>query len=232
MYELKITKYTIFIIQTLRFMGKTIQVFCNHCHQPFIRRISKYNQDLANGWRQFCSRECQWLGQDKKKEVVCACCGNTFIKTASQIRKTKNHFCSRSCAATYSNYNKNQGTRRAKLEVWLESQLSTLYPNLTVHYNHKEAINAELDIYIPSLSLAIEINGIFHYKPIYGGDKLIQIQSNDERKFKACLEKSIELCFIDTSSLTRFEIDKAQKYLQIITQIIDNKSTALGINKC
>ena len=36
-------------------------------------------------------------------QVVCALCSTPFQKTASAIRRTKNHFCSRSCAATFNN---------------------------------------------------------------------------------------------------------------------------------
>ena len=43
----------------------------------------------------------------------------------------------------------------------------------------KSVINSELDFYFPNLKLAIEINGPLHYKPIYGKDKLIQIQNNN-----------------------------------------------------
>lgn len=104
-----------------------------------------------------------------------------------------------------------------------------MYPSLDIHYNRKDAIDAELDIYIPSINLAIELNGIFHYEPIYGEKKLLQIQNNDQRKFQACLEKKIELCWIDTSSFTYFKVNKAQNYLQIITQIIDSKLNILEL---
>ena len=210
-------------------MNRKVEVVCDYCHKQFMRSISKYNQDVKKGWRQFCSKECHWLGQNKRKQVICAYCGNSFIKEEVQIKKTKNNFCSRSCSASYSNRNKTKGNRRSKLEIWLESQLSLFYPALEIHYNRKDTINAELDIYIPALNLAIELNGIFHYEPIYGENKLSQIQNNDERKFKACLEKGIELCIIDTSFFTYFKVDKAQKYLQIVTQIIDNKLARLKI---
>lgn len=204
-------------------MNQTVEVVCDYCQKKFRRSVSKYNQDVKRGWRQFCSKECHWLAQNKRKQVICAYCGNTFIKEEIQIKQTKNNFCSRSCSASYSNRNKTKGNRRSKLEIWLESQLSIFYPGLEIHYNRKDTINAELDIYIPAINLAIELNGIFHYEPIYGEDKLSQIQNNDQRKFKACLEKGIELCIIDTLWFTYFKVDKAQKYLQIVTQVIDNK---------
>jgi len=75
--------------------------------------------------------------------------------------------------------------------------------------------------------LAFELNGIFHYEPIYGQNKLNQIQNNDNRKFQACLENNIELCIIDTSSQTYFKPKTAQKFLDIITNLINNKISRL-----
>lgn len=140
--------------------------------------------------------------------------------------KIYNFFCNRSCAATYNNTHKTKGNRRSKLEIWLEEKLKEKYKNLNILYCDKKTINSELDIYIPSLKLAFELNGIFHYEPIFGESKLEQIQNNDNRKFQACLENVIELCIIDASSLTYFKEESAKKYLDIITNIIDNKKLA------
>ena len=71
--------------------------------------------------------------------------------------------------------------------------------------------------------LAFELNGIFHYEPIYGEKKLNQIQNNDTRKFQACLEKGIEMCMIDVSSLSYFKPANAKKYLDIVCGLIDMK---------
>ena len=90
-------------------------------------------------------------------------------------------------------------------------------------FNSKEIINSELDIYLPKLKLAFELNGIFHYESIYGQNKLDQIQNNDNRKFQACLEQGIEICIIDSSQQKYFKKETSQKYLDIITNIINNK---------
>jgi hypothetical protein len=123
----------------------------------------------------------------------------------------------------YGNLHKKTGNRRSKLEKYLEIELLQLYPNLEILFNNKEIINSELDIYVPSLKFAIELNGIFHYEPIYGNDKLQQITNNDTRKFQACLENGIELCIIDVSGQTYFTIKSSEKYLTIIANIIDQK---------
>ena len=155
--------------------------------------------------------------------MKCKNCNKEFFKIVSQIKKTINSFCCSSCAATFNNTHKTKGYRRSKFEIYLEQILPSKYPNLEFHFNRKDAINSELDIYIPTISLAFELNGVFHYEPIYGADKLKQIQNNDNRKFQACLERNIELCIIDVSAMEYFKIDKCQKYLNIITDIIEKK---------
>lgn len=116
---------------------------------------------------------------------------------------------------------KRTGTKRSKIEVWLEQELSARYPSLVIYYNKKDAIGSELDIYIPELSLAFEINGIFHYRPIFGKEKLLSIRENDKRKSLACEESGIELWSINISSLKSFSKVKAKKYLLMLVKVID-----------
>ena len=174
----------------------------------------------------YCTLKCKYIAMGNSVKCTCSNCGNEFQKMPSQMKVSKsgNHFCSKSCAATYNNTHKKHGTRKSKLEVWLESKLSESYPDLEIHFNRKDAINSELDIYIPELKLAFELNGIFHYEPIFGQNKLNQIQNNDNRKFQACLEQSIELCIIDSSQQKYFKEKSSQKYLNIIKTIITNTS--------
>ena len=69
------------------------------------------------------------------------------------------------------------------MEVWLEGRLTALHPSLEFHFNRKDAIGSELDIYVPALKLAFELNGIYHYEPIHEPSKLAAVQGNDGRKF-------------------------------------------------
>lgn len=203
---------------------------CQQCSKTFL--ISKkYITQVLNGKSSrgyklhFCSSKCSQLSRTTSEIFSCTFCDNPLKMKLSQKQRSKsgNIFCSKSCAAKYNNTHKTKGSRRSKLEIWLEQQLLSSYQQLKIQFNCKETINSELDIYIPSLKLAFELNGIFHYEPIYGSEKLASIQNNDNRKFQACLEQDIELVIIDTSSQKYFKEKTSQKYLKIIKDIIDNK---------
>ena len=200
---------------------------CYYCQKSF-KTLKKYITQTIKGNlsypNKYCSKSCQHKAIKFKKLVTCLNCSTEFEKTQAEIKKTSNHFCSKSCSASYNNKHKTTGTRRSKLETYLEEQLTLLYPNITFHFNRKDAINSELDIYIPSLNLAFELNGIFHYEPIYGSDKLNQNQNNDISKSKAGFDNKIDLCIIDSSGLKYFKPTNAQKYLDIIVNIINQRT--------
>jgi hypothetical protein len=199
---------------------------CTMCGNTFYKQKRVIKRTLTNydsNTGDFCSRECKRKSEGGIESVSCTNCGKTFEKHTSEIKKSKsgNHFCSQSCGGTYNNKHKTTGNRRSKLEIYIENYLKTMHPDLEILFNDKTTINSELDIYLPKHKLAFELSGIFHYEPIYGQDKLNQIQNNDNRKFQACLEKGISLCIIDTSQQTYFKEETAKKYLNIILQIIN-----------
>lgn len=201
---------------------------CERCFNIFYIEAGYIDNKKSNtkvGFK-YCSRDCSDLAISMNKVLMsCANCNKNIIILCSQRKKSKSgrSFCNQSCAAKYNNAHKTKGTRRSKLENWLENKLKTIYTDLDIKFNDKQTINSELDIYIPSLNLAFELNGIFHYEPIYGSDKLSDIQNNDDRKFQACLEQNIELVIIDTSDQSYFKESSSKKYLDIITNIINLK---------
>lgn len=199
---------------------------CDTCNKSFERPVGQINKYINKGYKVYCSQKCHYIARNLKVKLNCKNCGKSFEKAKNQFEKTKNHFCSYSCSATYNNKHRKNGLRVSKLEKYLQSKLLSIYPNLSFEFNKKDIINSELDIYIPSLKLAFELNGIFHYEPIYGEEKLLKIQNNDKGKFQSCIEKNISLCVIDTSSQKRFTEQSSQKFLNIITSIIDSKSAS------
>ena len=201
---------------------------CKQCGSLFYKtknEIQKFNKNPVSKIRthDFCSRQCCNKSRDISIDTTCESC-QIDIKVPNRVfnkSKTCRFYCSKSCAAKYNNTHKTIGTRRSKLELQIEQQLIQLYPNLEINFNKKDAIESELDIYIPSLKLAFELNGIFHYEPIYGDEKLQSIQNNDTNKFMKCQQKQISLCIIDTSKQSYFKEQTAKPFLKIITSIID-----------
>jgi hypothetical protein len=171
----------------------------------------------------FCSRKCFYENHKEGTTVSCKECKKEFYKTKAELKRYPNNFCSNSCSAKNMNKNKCHGTRRSKLEIWIEEQLTNLYPNLQIEFNKTNAIGSELDVFIPSINIAFELNGIFHYEPIFGPDKLQKIKNNDSNKFLKCIEHKIDLCIIDTSQQTYVKPKTSQKYLDIITNIINER---------
>ena len=155
----------------------------------------------------------------------CGMCESPIEVLPKILNKSKSGFCfcSQSCGAIYNNSHKTTGTRRSKLEVFIEDNLTLIFPNLEIHFNRRDTINGELDIYIPSLKLAFELNGIFHYEPIFSEKKLKGVQNNDQRKFQACLERGIELCVIDTHNVKYHKKERDKKFLDIIKNLIEVK---------
>lgn len=206
-----------------------IEIECQACKNIFKRTKHDVQNYLKRDCGNLCSVYCRSELRKKGKTHNCSNCKKPVYRRnseANKIRKKSNRFfCSQSCSATYNNTHKTHGHRRSKLENWLEIRLKELYPNVEINFNQKNTINAELDIYIPSLKLAFELNGIFHYEPIFGQEKLDRIINNDKRKFQACLEKGIEFCIIDTSKQTYFKDKTSQQFLDIITNIINTKLT-------
>lgn len=213
---------------------------CLHCKKTFflgkgqIRAVESAKK--RNGYRahsegkhqsrrlhDFCSNSCRSRHHNPEVIVQCEHCKKSFAKQTARINKTKHHFCCQSCAARWNNAHKTKGTRVSKLETWISKKLPILYPSLEFHFNRTDAINGELDIYIPQLRLAFELNGIFHYEPIYGPEKLKKMKTNDARKYQACIENDIELGIVDVSAIKYFKEKTSVPILKIICKIINQK---------
>lgn len=209
-----------------------VTLVCQECQTV----CKTQKKSILTAWKKsdriakFCSLKCSGLHYSKRssKQVTCANCGKWFVKVFSSIKPNSNNFCTQSCSASFNNRNKKYGTRRSKLEMWLEVKLQQAYPGLTFIFNGKEAIGSELDIYIPSLKLAFELNGIFHFEPVFGKDKLDKTKRNDENKFQRCQEVGVSLCVIDTSAQKSFTEKSSLKYLNIIKEVLEIARKEVG----
>ncbi len=196
-----------------------MELNCNNCGNCFIREKRQLYRYLKNKESNvYCSMKCK-TDHSITRLKVCLTCNKSLITGQKK-------FCSKSCSASYNNKNKTKGTRISKLEIYVQQQLSLLYPKLKIAYNNKEIIKSELDIYIPELKLAFEINGIFHYKDIFGEKKLNNIKLNDLNKINKCLELNIELVIINSSKLLYNKISNFEIYLNLIKSKIENYTVA------
>lgn len=128
---------------------------CCNCGNPFSRRSASVKFREAKYEYLCCTRKCQGEYRSKVGRVSqpCGQCGEpvTRQRAIQKNSKSGHMFCNHHCAALYRNAHKTVGTRRSKLEVWLDARLRESYPNLTLLPNDKTAINSELDFYFPEL---------------------------------------------------------------------------------
>lgn len=199
---------------------------CYNCKGKFLLQ-KKYIKSILSrgltGWGKFCSNKCNGNFFDQSVKAPCSQCGKEVSRMKKEVRKSKSKliFCNLSCSASYNNTHKKVGVVRSKLEIWMENKLESRYPNLIIKYNEKSAIQSELDIYIPSLQIAFELNGIFHYQPIFGEVRLVAIQNMDGVKKIACEKAGIKLHSIDISEQKRFTPSGSLKYLDIVVNHIE-----------
>jgi hypothetical protein len=92
---------------------------------------------------------------------------------------------------------------------------------MPIIFNDRKTVGLELDILIPNINLAFELNGIIHYYPIYGDKKYNSTIINDQKKSDSCKDKNIDLKIIDLSKWGNFSEKKAEVILNDIEKIID-----------
>lgn len=172
---------------------KKVEVKCLNCEINFNKRLSE-SKRFPN---HFCSKDCKWIHSNKQIEVQCLNCNKFFKKKESKIKTQPRHCCSIQCFKMLAKYKKNWGSNRSKLEIYAEKRL-TEELILNISYNDT-SIGYELDIYLPELSFAIELNGITHYKAIYGEEALLKRQENDRLKAEECVKRNIKLIVINVS---------------------------------
>lgn len=180
---------------------------CEHCHKIFHKRKSDVTMSLKGHpdfALRFCSLKCHHLKRvkDTHTEVACQQCRKIVVKQISWIKENKHNFCSRSCSAKFQNSNKTLGSsRKSKAETYLAELIRTDFKRLNVEENIRGVLPSglEFDLYLPTLNLAIELNGPLHSFPIFGLNKLRSIQEKDAKKQAEAQTMGCKLIVLDTS---------------------------------
>lgn len=109
---------------------------------------------------------------------------------------------------------------RSKVEEYIEKKIRRYYPQVELKCNDKSALRLlEIDLYFPSLSLGIEINGKCHREPIFGKRVFAKTCRNDKAKRTACRNKSIDLHTIDYYG-SKFTDKIGQEYWLKVREIL------------
>ena len=206
-----------------------LPVRCLQCNEIFFatkKDIQTQIKTKQNSIR-FCSLLCNGKSIRNGIKAYCIMCGKEQIRTPSRIKQSGNIFCSHKCAITYRNLHKTNGYRRSKLEFFLEENLPKLFPDLKLVFNDRKVCDGiELDIYIPSLNIAFELNGPIHYQPVFGKTKdektkrFETVKNRDLQKQIICQEKGIELYIVDVSKYKRATKEGDDYYLELVKDCI------------
>jgi hypothetical protein len=193
---------------SIKYSTKKIEIFCNGCGKNTLKSLYQF----VRSKKLFCSSECHNKYKSKK----------LFLKDLFEVNRSPRNCCSQDCYKILQKYHKDWGSNRSKLECAIEKNLYNIF-SFEIIYN-KTHIGYELDINIPSLSLAFEFNGIFHYKPIYGIEKLLRVQQIDREKVAECKKRNIKLIVIDVSedkSTKKVIRERFEQVLSIINERIE-----------
>lgn len=227
-----IENFTIEQYNNIKFRNK-LSLLCECCGKEFFKMKKDiwtvYNYETHKNRLKYCSKQCMIESLKKGKVVKCdnPDCNNTFYKGKHKLKISQNNYCSHECALTKTAIRKQKNSdkygKRSKFEYYLEEQLSELFPNKEIIYNDNKLIGFELDIYLPNDKKAIEINGITHYKPIYGDKKYNRIVEIDNIKKSYCEENKIDLKIIDISKYSKVNIKQKKIFLKEIINFIKEK---------
>lgn len=167
---------------------KRIKVECDQCEKCIFRPPS-----LLKGKKNiFCSEDCHNEFQDKKICIKCTKCGKEEYKSPVYVRRHRFHFCSTNCSSKYRYHKSFVESELEKLIIPLGIKYDRNNRSVLSHPDNKRR-NPELDFWFPDIQYAIEVNGITHYKPIYGKSVFLSQKERDRYKRLRCKQLGITL---------------------------------------
>lgn len=214
-----------------------VSITCKNCHKN--KEVKHWRSKELKFFNQgFCSIKCrQEFNKNSVQIVDCPQCKKAFLPLyrATKLNTKYGSFCSKSCRMKF--YNKNvkiaKSRNKSRPEDLIEQKIKSDFCNLIIKRQDRETLPSELelDIYIPEIKLAIEINGPVHYMPIYGEERLTLVKNKDATKHLEAYHLGISLLTIDVSywqSKKTQDIKSEEAYQTIIKPLINEKILAGG----
>ena len=115
--------------------------------------------------------------------------------------------------------------RQSKLEIQVSSLLNSNGIEFIYQYKSDWLQLQSIDFYLPKYNIAIECQGIQHFKPVerFGGIEGFKVQkANDELKMEKCKNSRIKLLYFSKIKSDNV-INNENKLLSVIKELIDGK---------
>lgn len=201
-------------------LGGSLILNCLYCKQE----VLKYKSEIRkNPDKIFCNSQCSanfmhlTYRQPFAKTIVLEChfCNSIFerIQHKTTQGKTGKFFCSAKCSSTYLG-TQSKNFERSFMELYIQQKIELNFPYLTLIIGDTKQCNGlQLDLYLPELNFAIEINGPIHYINFFGDEYLKSVQERDQRKETICKNKKLLLQIVKCSG--NFKISKAENHWQL-----------------
>ena len=170
-----------------------------------------------------------------KHMINCPECNVLFKPLKDRKHNKAKHnqrFCSKSCRMRYfnKNFHINKGCKRniSFPEDYLFLKIKEVFPFLNIIQSDRKTLQSglEIDICMPDISLAIEVNGPVHYFPIFGEKKLVDVQLKDSAKFRELSDMNYSFFVINVS-----EVSSRKKQKQLIDEVFETKISPIIKNK-
>ena len=208
---------------------KTSRTLDNHC-SPKANHTTHNCKQCGIAFQkkrtqQYCSKACK-KKSTRKYHLICQHCQSPY-----HAERVDSKFCSHKCRSINLQLHlfahKKSGLSRSKIELFIESKIKQDYRDVVFVFNNKSEIGMELDIYSPQLKLAIELNGVFHYLPVYGDSVLQKIQKRDKQKFDLCAARYIDFHIIDLGN-EGYTKHYANRIYSLVCSIIEHRILEVG----